>query len=114
MSGRWSSNASFCPFLLRSSTVLVTALAGAAACGSDGDDDGINDACNPLGGVHCMMPWPSSTYLSTDSSTVIGFRLDVPIEAMPINQADKIIDPAPWNRRDGFSHAGRPISRAYQ
>ena len=59
-----------------------------------------------MSGASCMMPWPSSTYLTEDNSTVTGFRLDLPLEAMPINADDIPIEPGPWNRRDGFSVAG--------
>ena len=46
---------------LASFTILT--LVGVSACG--GDDSGptrldVPDQCNPLGGSHCMEPWPSS------------------------------------------------------
>ncbi|HTE52991.1 MAG TPA: hypothetical protein VK698_19195 [Kofleriaceae bacterium] len=72
-----------------------------------GDDDGtgeIGDACNPLGdGNICLMPWPSSAYLEPDSSTATGFRVALPVDGMPENFDSIVIDPAPWNRFDGFS-----------
>ncbi len=84
--------------------VLFTTL----ACGdnSSGNRLKIADECNPLGGTQCMMPWPSNVYLNEDDGTASGFQLDVPIEAMPINGDGIVVDPASWNRQDGFSAAG--------
>jgi hypothetical protein len=81
-------------------------------CACDGDDISDNPSgqipaeCNPLGGTHCLMPWPSSTYLEADSTTTTGFRVALPAEAMPVNIDDIPVDPTPWNRYDGFSVAG--------
>jgi pimeloyl-ACP methyl ester carboxylesterase len=76
----------------------------AAACGEDGNPRSIPAACNPLGGQGCLLPWPSLSYMTADAATATGYRLDLPIEAMPVN-ADMIsIDPTPLNARwDGFS-----------
>ncbi|HWM85970.1 MAG TPA: hypothetical protein VNO33_09035, partial [Kofleriaceae bacterium] len=75
--------------------------------GDDGGGDGIAGACNPLGdGTSCLLPWPSSAYLIEDPSTATGYRVDLPIEGMPSNYADIAVDPAPWNRFDGFSPSG--------
>jgi pimeloyl-ACP methyl ester carboxylesterase len=78
-----------------------------AACG--GDDDGnpaIPDACNPLGGQGCMLPWPSMAYVTADAATATGFRLDLPREAMPVNRDGIPLEPALFNRWDGFSAIG--------
>jgi hypothetical protein len=82
----------------------------AAACGSSSD---IPDACNPLGGEGCLLPWPSSAYEVKDSSTVTGRRIELPIEAMPKNLDGLPIDPGPqMNRWDGFSLTG-PMLAAF-
>lgn len=79
--------------------------------GCGGDERGpIADECNPLGGTHCLMPWPSSSYLAADSTTATGFRVALPIEAMPVNIDDIVVDPTSWNRMDGFSAAGAIIA----
>lgn len=75
----------------------------ALACGTDDPTgDKIPDECNPLGGVTCLLPWPSASYLVDDPSTATGFRLDLPLEAMPVNVSSVPIDPAFYNRFDGF------------
>lgn len=86
--------------------------------GDDGDDDNgtddgaldVPDECNPLGDGACLMPWPSSAYLEADSSTATGQRVALPTEGMPFNTDDIRVDPAPWNRFDGFSPSGAMLA----
>jgi hypothetical protein len=52
---------------------------------------------------HCLLPWPSSAFLVADATTRTGFRLAIPTDAMPRNRDHVLVDPAPWNRADGFS-----------
>lgn len=89
-------------------------LVGLAACGDDGGGGelAIPAECNPLGGVSCLMPWPNATFMAEDSSTVTGYRLALPVEAMPVNTNEIVVDPAPLNRWDGFSPSG-PILAAF-
>jgi pimeloyl-ACP methyl ester carboxylesterase len=77
-----------------------------AACGDDGSASTIPEACNPLGGQGCLLPWPSLSYAKADPATATGYRLDLPIEAMPVNNDNLAIDPAPLTRWDGFSPTG--------
>jgi hypothetical protein len=51
----------------------------------------------------CLLPWPSSAFLVADASTRTGWRLNLPASLMPTNSNGVQIDPAPWNRWDGFS-----------
>lgn len=89
------------------SALLVCSVA--AGCGSS-DTPSARDACNPLGGPACMMPWPSSAYLVDDPSTATGLRVDIPLEAMPENQDGRIVDPATFNTYDGFPVAGTLVA----
>ncbi len=59
--------------------------------------------CNPLGGQSCMLPFPSDYYTVPDASAASGRRVDFPSAAMPANTSGVHIDPATWNRNDGFS-----------
>lgn len=77
-----------------------------AACGDDGNTSGIPDECNPMGGEGCLMPWPSATYLKTDSASVTGFRVDLPTAAMPTNEDGQAVEPDGFNRYDGFTLSG--------
>jgi hypothetical protein len=51
----------------------------------------------------CLLPWPSSALLTADPSTRTGFRVQLPAALMPKNDNGVAVDPAPWNRADGFS-----------
>jgi hypothetical protein len=57
------------------------------------------------------LPWPSSAYLKKDSTTETGFRVDIPLAAMPTNEDEVTIDPAPLNRYDGFSMTAPMLAR---
>ena len=77
-----------------------------AACGDDGSSSPALP-CNPLGGEGCLLPWPSLSYMKADPATATGYRLDLPIEAMPMNGDQHAIDPGPLDARwDGFSPTG--------
>jgi hypothetical protein len=101
---------------MRTRTIVLvftsaTLVAFSAACGDNAGDDtataAIPEACNPLGGQGCLLPWPSMTYLKADASTATGFRLDLPADGMAANLKQIALDPTPLNARwDGFSPTG--------
>jgi hypothetical protein len=95
--------------LLFSSTVLLVACGG-----GDGDRQlSIPDECNPLNGSRCSAPWPSAVYEKDDTSTPTGRRLDIVPGALPTNVDNIDVDPAVYNRQDGFSPAA-PILIAFE
>jgi hypothetical protein len=52
----------------------------------------------------CLLPWPSSALLVADATTRTGYRVSLDARFMPKNDPDnERVDPAPWNRWDGFS-----------
>ncbi len=83
-----------------------------AACGDDGPSLPVESHCNPLGVNHCMAPWPSSVFEIDDPDSATGRRLAIPLGALPTNGSSVTIDPADWNRADGFS-AAAPIVVAF-
>lgn len=85
----------------------LTALALVSACGDDGAGLDIPPECNPLGGVGCVTPWPSSAYLRDDPSSPTGVRLDLAPGSMPANVDGIELDVAPFNTRTGFSPASQ-------
>jgi hypothetical protein len=84
--------------------LVLVGIVTIAACG--GNDTGINDECNPLGGASCLMPWPSMAFAKTDTTSATGYRVDLPIEAMPKNGDGVSVDPKMFDRWDGFSPTG--------
>jgi hypothetical protein len=53
-------------------------------------------SCDPLDTTRCLLPFPSDAYR-------IDGRVSLAAEAMPANASGVVIDPAEWNRNDGFS-----------
>ncbi|MCX6519505.1 MAG: hypothetical protein NTZ21_02430, partial [Actinobacteria bacterium] len=58
--------------------------------------DGAAEGCDPLDTRHCLLPFPSNAYR-------VDGRVALPTDGMPVNTGDVAIDPAEWNRNDGFS-----------
>ncbi|MEM9489626.1 MAG: hypothetical protein AAGC55_10805, partial [Myxococcota bacterium] len=89
---------------------LCLVMPACADDGPDGDDPPALPeraaACNPLGETACLMPWPSAAYLRDDPDSVTGVRVDLPAAAMPVTDDGVAIDPAPYNRFDGFAPSG--------
>ncbi len=52
--------------------------------------------CDPLDATRCLLPFPSNAYR-------VDGRVALPADGMPVNAAGVAIDPAEWNRNDGFS-----------
>ncbi len=71
------------------------------ACG--GGSEATPPECNPIGGVGCLTPWPSTLYEIADDSTATGMRLDFPAGAFPATQNGVEFDPTRLNTKDGFS-----------
>lgn len=59
--------------------------------------------CDFLIAEHCLLPFPSSTFLRSDPTTPTGLRVNIEEEAMPINRDRRRISPAEYNTFDGFS-----------
>ncbi len=58
--------------------------------------DGAPTGCDPLDTRHCLLPFPSNAYR-------VDGRVALPADGMPVNTSDVVVDPAEWNRNDGFS-----------
>lgn len=65
-------------------------------------------ACDFLDPAKCLSPFPNDYFTVRDRSTDTGRRIDLAAESMPRNASGAPIDPAEWNRNDGFS-PGSPI-----
>jgi len=89
------------------STLLILSLScGPFACDETTEPDPIEvriDAeCDNVNPHYCMLPWPSSRYLTPDDSTETGWRVDYPPDAFPLNTRLDPFDTGPYNRFDGF------------
>lgn len=59
--------------------------------------------CDPIDPAACLLPFPNDFFTVPDRSTSTGRRVALTPEMMPRNTAGVPIDPAEWNRGDGFS-----------
>jgi len=57
-----------------------------------------------------MYPFPSNAFTVADDSTETGRRINFDIESMPVNKAGVSVDPAEWNRNDGYSPSQQIIA----
>ncbi|MEO3842086.1 hypothetical protein [Streptomyces sp. B22F1] len=85
-----------------------TALAGQAAesprsVRAEQPRGGDRAGCDPIGPAECLLPFPNDWYTERDPRTDTGRRIAFAPSAMPANAAGTRIDPAEWNRSDGFS-----------
>ncbi|MBK6813252.1 MAG: hypothetical protein IPG81_31120 [Sandaracinaceae bacterium] len=62
------------------------------------------DGCENVDPLHCLLPWPSSQFLTEDPETATGFRVDLPDDQMPSDRrGNRITRTETWERFDGFS-----------
>ncbi|MBI2708666.1 MAG: hypothetical protein HYX34_03105 [Actinobacteria bacterium] len=59
--------------------------------------------CDPLGGGECLLPFPNDYFTVADRTTATGRRIAFDRASMPANVQGVRMDPAEWNRNDGFS-----------
>jgi hypothetical protein len=59
--------------------------------------------CDPLDTRQCVLPFPSDALADVDGSAVTGMRVQIPADGLPANAEGVHVDPAEWNRNDGFS-----------
>src|SRR5215217_21975 len=59
--------------------------------------------CQPfLDDEPCLQPFPNNLF-TKKANTPTGRRVKLPADAMPTNTVGAQVDPAEWNRNDGFS-----------
>ncbi len=63
-------------------------------------------ACNPVNDGHCLLPYPSSFFLTEDATTASGLRVDFATDSLPVNVSGNSMDITDLNRKDGFSILG--------
>jgi hypothetical protein len=61
------------------------------------------DRCEILDSTNCMFPWPSNAFTVADDATDTGLRINLNQQSLPANKQGVQVDPAEWNRNDGFS-----------
>ncbi|MGH3879809.1 MAG: hypothetical protein ACRDSK_22515 [Actinophytocola sp.] len=69
--------------------------------------------CDPILPAACLLPFPNDYYTVPDESTPTGRRVSFTPEMMPRNVAGVPIDPAEWNRNDGFSPGSMMVAAVH-
>lgn len=64
--------------------------------------------CDPIATGNCLIPFPDDYYAVADRSSLTGERIALSTAMMPASKAGVHINPAEWDRLDGFS-PGDPI-----
>jgi len=59
----------------------------------------------------CLQPWPNDYFTIADKSKPTGRRLNLDIQSTPKNAEGKPIDPADYNRNDGFSPGAMIVTK---
>lgn len=90
------------------SSDLVRTTGGGTALLSAAAPAGTTHGCDPIGLADCLIPFPDDYYAVADRASVTGERINFTSAMMPASASGKHIDPAEWNRLDGFS-PGDPI-----
>lgn len=95
-----------------SATVALTAPARAGAAQaeavslSSAAPAGHAHGCDPIGIANCLIPFPDDYYAVADRGSRTGERVAFSTAMMPASKAGVHIDPAEWDRLDGFSPGG--------
>ena len=89
--------------------------ASASATGSQTPPPGVDltnaDRCDFLDPAQCLLPWPNDYFTVPDRHTDTGRRINFSPAAMPVNKNGELIDPAEYNRSDGFSPGNLIITK---
>ena len=69
------------------------------------------DRCDFIDPAVCLQPWPNDHFTVGDPATDTGRRLNLDVRSMPRNRAGVPINPADYNRSDGFSPGQKIVTR---
>ncbi|RZD51900.1 MAG: hypothetical protein CXT67_07580, partial [Methanobacteriota archaeon] len=61
------------------------------------------DGCDNLNPLHCMLPFPSNAFLTADTSTETGYKVNYASNTLPSSGTTSNVEILDLNRFDGFS-----------
>ncbi len=85
------------------SLVISALLAASALVALPAPAGAATPTCDPIDPTACLLPFPNDWYTTPDRSTATGLRVNLGATMTPANVFGKHVDPAEWNRGDGFS-----------
>lgn len=86
--------------LLAAAAVLATLIASGPARALPAS---VRRPCDALDKALCLLPFPNDRFTRPDPTTDTGRRIDFQAAEMPRAVGGRPVDPAEWNRNDGFS-----------
>jgi hypothetical protein len=86
----------------RASLAIAGLAAGLAGCAAGSGPPPVDPCAATFDPDSCLLPWPRGDFLVADATTRTGYRLHLPLAAMPVDARGAAVDPAPWNLWDGF------------
>ncbi|MGS2620035.1 hypothetical protein ACVCAH_37030, partial [Micromonospora sp. LZ34] len=89
-------------------TVGTVLLGTAAAAEPPTRQPAAHGDCDPIDPTACLLPFPNDYFTVPDPASPTGKRVRFAAFSMPANVHGTPINPAEWNRQDGFS-PGSPI-----
>ncbi|MDI2132338.1 hypothetical protein [Yinghuangia seranimata] len=97
-----------CALVLTGPAATASADTGAGSDPGDGGELAAAEAastpsCDPIDPTACLLPFPNDWYTVRDRSTETGRRVAFTSAMLPTNALGASVDPAAWNRSDGFS-----------
>lgn len=79
------------------------------ACTGGEDPVGVEDPCSPLDDSHCLLPFPSSSFL-VEADTPTGLKVSFADGILPESVDGVPMRPDRWNERDGFPTLGPMVA----
>ncbi|MFG2000687.1 hypothetical protein ACGFNU_16240 [Spirillospora sp. NPDC048911] len=67
--------------------------------------------CDPIAPAECLLPFPNDWYTRADRTSATGRRVAFGRDVLPRAVLGGPVDPAPWNRADGFSPGSTLITQ---
>jgi hypothetical protein len=83
--------------------IALLALPGAASAEAVRAPAATSKRCDPIDPARCLLPWPNDYFTKRDPRTATGRVLALTRRMMPRNGSGVPIEPADYNRSDGFS-----------
>src|SRR5579859_790267 len=84
-------------------TAAASALAMATSSATGATAKSPAADCQPFGATPCLFPFPNNLFTVRDRTSATGLRVHLPAAAMPTSDRGQPVNPAPYDRNDGFS-----------
>jgi hypothetical protein len=84
-------------------TAGTNGASGSSGSAGSGGVSWPNLACDPIVPSYCAFPFPSNVFTVADSTSPTGRRVRLRPDTLPVAASGTRVNPAPWDKSDGFS-----------